>query len=301
MNDINVGCVLVTYNRLELLKCSLDSLFNQTYTLSKIIVVDNASNDGTYEYLSDLHVKGLIEHIRLEKNVGGSGGFYEGIKKSISNNIDWIWIMDDDTICRNDSLEKLVKSIKGINKIGFICSKVLWRNGDIHQMNIPVIKNIINGNPFNKFKKNLIIESCSFVSVMISKDVILKVGLPYKEFFIWADDSEYTKRITDNKYIGLYCDESVVEHHTVTNYNTNIMKDTPNNYWKYEYGIRNLLFLLKKENIVKYIIKLIYNILILVPRILISNKEKKFKLANIVIKSTVKSIIFNPKIDYIEY
>lgn len=299
MNSKKVCCVLVTYNRIQLLKKSIDSITNQTYKIEKLIVVDNASTDGTHEYLTELEKKGVIEYVRLEKNIGGSGGFYTGIQKAMLENTDWIWIMDDDTICMENSLELLIKNIKNTNDVGFICSRVLWKDGNVHYMNIPSIKPIIDDKPFNKYMGKLLVESCSFVSVMINKEAIMKVGLPYKEFFIWGDDSEYTKRITNQGYLGIYCEDSVVEHHTGTNYNTNIMKDNECNYWKYKFGIRNNLFILKQESLIKYIVRLIYNIIILIPKVIFSKKESKLKLANIIFKSTMKSIFFNPKIDFI--
>ena len=299
MNSKKVCCVLVTYNRIQLLKKSIDSITNQTYKIEKLIVVDNASTDGTHEYLTELEKKGVIEYVRLEKNIGGSGGFYTGIQKAMLENTDWIWIMDDDTICMENSLELLIKNIKNTNDVGFICSRVLWKDGNVHYMNIPSIKPIIDDKPFNKYMGKLLVESCSFVSVMINKEAIMKVGLPYKEFFIWGDDSEYTKRITNQGYLGIYCEDSVVEHHTGMNYNTNIMKDNECNYWKYKFGIRNNLFILKQESLIKYIVRLIYNIIILIPKVIFSKKESKLKLANIIFKSTMKSIFFNPKIDFI--
>ena len=72
--------------------------------------------------------------------------------------------------------------------------------------------------PFNLHddKSVLIVESCSFVSVLISREAIEDVGYPIKEFFIWYDDIEYTSRIT-RKYQGLYTKDSIVLHKTKSN------------------------------------------------------------------------------------
>lgn len=298
MSKNDITAVVVTYNRLNLLKMSLSSILNQNHNLKNLIVVDNASTDGTREYLKNLEQKEKnIVGIYLEKNIGGSGGFYEGIKKAIELECDWVWIMDDDTIVRKNSLEKLINEVSCYENIGFLCSKVLWNNDDVHYMNIPFSVPLLNGNPFNQYDDKLLVKSCSFVSVLINSEVIREIGLPYKEFFIWSDDSEYTQRITNNGYLGVYVAESIVEHHTATNYCVDLLNDEPRNYWKYFYGTRNELFLIKKENKVKYIYNLFKNIFIIVPKIYKSKKEEKFRLANIVIKASFKSIFFNPKID----
>ncbi len=297
---MDICCIIVTYNRLQLLKESINSVLMYKDKIKKIIVVNNASTDGTTEYLDNIcNSENKLVHVKLEKNIGGSGGFYEGIKKSFEYNCDWVWIMDDDTIVKKGSLENLIKPIEEVDNVGFVCSKVVWNDGNIHYMNIPQIKPIVKGIPFNRYENYLVIDSCSFVSVLINTKAIRKVGLPYKEFFIWSDDTEYTQRISNNGYIGLYSNKSLVEHRTGTNYNVDIHKDTKNNYWKYSYGIRNGLFIEKTNNKLKYGYKLMYNLFYLAPKILFGNQENSKELSKIIVKATLKSINFNPKIDNI--
>ena len=83
---MKIGVVLVTYNRLEKLKIALKSYEEQTVLPKYILVVNNNSNDGTKEYLENwAKDNSKIEKIvvNLDKNTGGSGGFYEGLKNSL--------------------------------------------------------------------------------------------------------------------------------------------------------------------------------------------------------------------------
>ena len=50
----SVNAVVVTCNRCELLKQAIDALLNQTYPLNKIVIINNASTDGTKEYLDNV-------------------------------------------------------------------------------------------------------------------------------------------------------------------------------------------------------------------------------------------------------
>ena len=87
---MKITAVVVTYNRLELLRKVVDGL--RRNNLSDIIVVNNGSTDGTQEWLeAQTHLN--VVH---QDNVGGSGGFYTGIKKAYDEGADWIWCMDDD-------------------------------------------------------------------------------------------------------------------------------------------------------------------------------------------------------------
>ena len=100
-----VAAVVVTYNRLELLKKVIDGLRNQTYKLDKIIVVNNASTDGTSQWLSS---QGDLEFINQD-NLGSSGGQYSGSVFAYQNGYDWIWQMDDDVVADKYCLENLFK------------------------------------------------------------------------------------------------------------------------------------------------------------------------------------------------
>ena len=73
--------VVVTYNRLELLKECLKQVENQTVPAKRIIVVNNASTDGTAEYLRECKEKNKqYRTITCMENLGGAGGFAKGIQ-----------------------------------------------------------------------------------------------------------------------------------------------------------------------------------------------------------------------------
>lgn len=244
----HVVCVIVTYNRLQLLKECLDAVIKQSYPIERILVVDNHSTDGTEEFLCNLRKEyAELSYIRTQSNIGGSGGFSEGIKCAVSYNPDWIWIMDDDTIPKVDALENLMKYTEDVN-LGFLCSKVIWMDGTMHKMNEP---HFINGTFHERdrcCRENISnVNSASFVSLLIPVAIPCTVGLPYKEFFIWADDAEYTQRICKNGYRGLFVADSVVIHKTPTNYVSTLETIPVYAAWKLFYGERNESFMRRKR------------------------------------------------------
>ena len=93
-----ICAVIVTFNRKELLLNCLNALKQQTHTLDHIVVIDNASSDGTTDFLLKNNWKNndYFTYISLPKNQGGAGGFYEGIKYAIAQEFDYVWLMDDD-------------------------------------------------------------------------------------------------------------------------------------------------------------------------------------------------------------
>ena len=174
-----VGIVVVTYNRLALLKEAIDSLRNQTYLNRDIVVVNNGSTDGTLEWLNSQ--KDLI--VITQQNLGGAGGFFTGMKYVAEHDYDYCWIMDDDVVCHSDALQELVSAYNKKPNIGFVCSKVIGINGC--PMNTPTVDDRPTSNGDADFT-DLIAESmikvktATFVSVLCSVKTIKEVGLPYK-------------------------------------------------------------------------------------------------------------------------
>jgi GT2 family glycosyltransferase len=195
----------------------------------------------------------------MNENTGSYGGFYVGVKRGYERGYDWWWLMDDDTIPTETALENLINKNIALdpNKIGFLCSKVLWTDQSPHFMNIPGIKPLINSIPFNIYdeKDLLLVESASFVSLLIKRNAIKTIGLPIKEFFIWGDDVEYTLRITKNGFLGFYVKDSITIHKTKTNYPSANVDN-----WRYYYIIRNWLIILKKYDKKRYIYNLVKNL-----------------------------------------
>jgi GT2 family glycosyltransferase len=187
--------------------------------------------------------------------------------------------------------------------VGFISSKCVWIDGSPHLMNIPAITPSFNGTiAFNNFDKNklLLVENSSFVSVLINVDAVKQLGLPYKEFFIWGDDQEYTRRITNAGYLGLYCSDSVVLHKTPTNYFPDFYHDNVNNLWKHKHGFRNEFFIVKRSRgFFFYIFWLMGKLGYTSYKLLRIRKDSQLKFIAVLLSSGWQSVTFNPRIDKI--
>lgn len=296
LNQKSVAVVVVTYNRKVLLKEALTALSQQNYKNIKILVIDNCSTDGTKEHIDDVLKDDRFVYINTGANLGGAGGFNFGMKEAIKLGADYIWVMDDDCIVREDSLEKLVAFAKEKNDdFGYLSSVVRWKDNSICKMNH---QKLSLKNKVADFETNgQQIMLASFVSMFIRREVVEEVGLPIKDFFIWGDDWEYTGRVS-KKFPCYLVTDSVVTHKSNTNIGADISKDTSDRLDRYFYAYRNEGYFYKqmgfKGKFYWFLKKILH-----VKRIILSkspNKGKKLK----IMKKGLKALkTFNPKVEYV--
>ncbi len=229
-----VIAVVVTYNRKVLLIECLKAILAQTFPVDKIILIDNASTDGTKAELEshEMLSNQCIDYRLMESNTGGAGGFYEGMKiaRDEYGKSAWVWVMDDDTIPNPDCLEKIltanqiIKS-KPVNsgiatayKPSFYASAIYGADGEF--MNVPSISNnpSPNGYPYWYHflsDKMVNLSTATFVSLVIDMNAIKKCGLPCKDYFIWGDDTEYTMRLINYYGDAYLVGDSIAVHKRV--------------------------------------------------------------------------------------
>lgn len=237
-----VAAVIVTFNRLDKLKKVIAAVESQSLAPSHLVIVDNASTDGTGEFLAQLTSTLPLEIVSLDTNTGGAGGFSAGMRRGYDLGADFVWIMDDDGYPEAAALEKLVSGLDDAvgelgPKVPFACSVVVFTDGNICEMNNPV-PTWDWGRLLVKGQQSVMVSQCSFVSVLVPRWVLEEHGLPYKEYFIWFDDAEYTIRISRDTP-GIQVLDSVTVHDMGENRGVNWGMVDEKNAWKFGYGARN--------------------------------------------------------------
>ncbi|SMG35579.1 Glycosyltransferase, GT2 family [Paracoccus sp. J56] len=201
-----IAALVVTHNRLDRLRETLTRLLAED--LDQILVFDNASGDGTRDYLDAMDDPRLIV-IHHPENLGGAGGFSRGLRLLVKGyDPDWVVLMDDDgrpapgQIARFRSLD-----LSGWDALG---AAVLTPSGQVCEMNRPY------RNPFwhlPEFLRTLTrgrkgfhlgndnyradaapvgIDMTSFVGLFLSRASISRAGYPDERLFIYGDDQLYT-------------------------------------------------------------------------------------------------------------
>ncbi len=216
-----VVAVVVTWNRRDLLVESLAALHTQTLPLHRVVVVDNASTDGTCDVLAALEREhDDLETVRLDRNTGGAGGFAAGIERGLGLDPDLLWLLDDDTVPTATAAERLVAAWstygrRSGERPAVLASRVVWTDGRDHPMNTPRPRpGVARAQRSAAAAVGAVpVRSASFVSVMCDAGVVRERGLPVADYFLWNDDFEYSTRLLRGR-VGLYVADSLVVHKT---------------------------------------------------------------------------------------
>jgi len=218
VSEVSVVAVVVTWNRRELLQECLAALAAQSHRLAQVVVVDNASTDGTGEVLQREHAG--LDLVSLSDNIGGAGGFAAGIERALTHEPELVWLLDDDTVPTETAAEKLVAawaSYPGEQRPRLLASRVVWTDGRDHPMNTPRTKPGASRDELAAAASIgcVPVRSASFVSIMCDASVVRERGLPVADYFLWNDDFEYSTRLVRGG-VGLSVPDSLVVHKTKT-------------------------------------------------------------------------------------
>lgn len=297
ISSITVAAVVVTYNRRELLAECLAALLAQSVDVPVgVIVIDNASTDGTYDSIKQLIDDGRIRYVNTGSNLGGAGGFQRGVIEAVHGGYSHVWLMDDDCIPERDSLSNLLSSAQHIDqRYGFLCSKVLWRDRSISVMNVPrcdLVKNV------SDFSSPLVkVDMASFVSILIPLSVVSELGLPIKEFFLWTDDWEYTRRIS-KKYDCYLVNDSVVVHKSKQNIGANVVNESVDRLDRFERLYRNDVYLYRREGLKGFFYEFV-RIVVHTLRVLVFSKDHRMKRLKSIYVGTFRGLKFHPEIEFV--
>lgn len=236
---MNNGIVIVTYNRLALLKECLDCVFSQTLPFSKVIVVDNHSTDGTGAYLRGLDRPELIILFQ-EENLGGAGGFARGFAEALGHGLDWVAAIDDDAMLENHYMERLMDYARDHREAAVLSGTVMAHGkiSVIHRRRVASRLLFLERNVGEQeyWGDAFCCDCATFCGMTVRGDALKKAGLPNAEYFLWYDDTEYSLRFAE--YGGVVnVNRAVLEHKVKEDVAAGGLLERTT--WRHYYGYRN--------------------------------------------------------------
>ena len=195
--DRRIAAVVVTFNRLGLLQ-RLVATLAETAWLDEILVVDNASSDGTGEWLRTAEAEVERLHARhLADNTGGAGGFHEGLRWAVERGADLAWLMDDDGLPEAGCLKALLAHEGDLDFWGPVVVDETDPERLVFPIRVPGGTRVLHAmDDVRRAARDGLIRDIviPFNGVLVTRALVERIGLPRAEFFIWGDDHEYRLR-----------------------------------------------------------------------------------------------------------
>jgi len=193
---LSVASVTVAHNSLRILPRQIEALMRQTRSLHEIVVVDNASTDGTGSMLAERYPK--VKVLRMSSNLGMAGAWAAGLNyAALERGYDWVWTFDDDSVPDEGALEMMLcgnQSCGAPDDIGMLAPMaihtetginyppLLWKDGYLRPTTELMRKPVW-------FADLVQTSGC-----MVRRELVAEVGLPRADFFMDFFDFEYCLR-----------------------------------------------------------------------------------------------------------
>lgn len=215
-----VAVVICNWNkRNDLLNCIASVLRNDS-RLFDVIVVDNASTDGSADAVKEAFRDEVLV-IRNEENTGGSGGFNQGMKVVLGQEYEYVCLLDNDVLLNEDAIFSLYSLLESDEKIAAAGAKIKIMNGegrlqefgatiDWERFNLsPLYKGEIDRPDLPHTIDSDYVPACA---VLVRTGVIRQIGLMDESNFIYWDDVEWFYRMKRLGYRVVAYSQAIVQH-----------------------------------------------------------------------------------------
>jgi len=211
-----VGVILINWNGGYITKDCIDSLKAGSVIPAYIVVVDNDSKDGSLQLLNDSYGDS-IHLIKNCENKGFAEANNQGIKYLIQVGVEYIWLLNNDTVVDTDCLKELMNVVDSCvdEKLGAVSSKIYYESqrdqvwffgADRNKFSFAITHRTIDIN------QNLITPFISDCCIFAKTSVFQEFGGLQKQFIAYSEDDEWCLRLERNGYHFICAYKSVLYH-----------------------------------------------------------------------------------------
>ncbi|WP_295722494.1 glycosyltransferase family 2 protein [uncultured Methanobrevibacter sp.] len=215
---MKVSIVTPNYNGFEFLDVYFKSLKAHMNLIEEIVIVDNASSDGSVEYISQIMDNYPIKIHLIQNN--SNKGFAEGVNQGIrSSKSEFVFLLNNDVELEKTAIENLIKCINQNDLIFSVSSKMVQYNnrnliddaGDSYTL-VTYTKKIGNNQDINKYNTSYEIFSSCAGAALYRKSLIEEIGYFDSEFFAYMEDVDIGYRAQIYGYKNYYCPDAIIYH-----------------------------------------------------------------------------------------
>lgn len=211
---MKVTVVIPNYNGQRFVKDCFDALEKQNYKDFETLVIDNASEDGSYEYIKENYKD--VKLVRLKKNYGFSAAVNKGIDLSESP---YVILLNNDTEVASDFVGELVKAVEMSDDIFSVSSKMINFNdrtimddaGDLYSVFGWGFQQGVGQNTENYTKAMDVFSACAGAAIY-RKEVFDEIGKFDLNHFAYLEDMDVGYRARIHGYRNTFCPSAIVYH-----------------------------------------------------------------------------------------
>lgn len=212
-----VGIIISNYNGWQDTLACLESLRAQTFRDFEVVLLDDASTDDSVERLRDA-VDSRVVFLPQAQNAGFAAVNNLGIRRALDDGADWVLLLNNDTVCAPDMLEKLLEQTP---PDAVSCPKMLFMDppdeiwfagGTLDRATGKVVHlggHAKDGPAFSEKKQ---VGFITFCCVLLPRPVIERVGYLDEDLFMYCEDVDYCIRLTDAGVAMWYLPDAVLHH-----------------------------------------------------------------------------------------
>ncbi len=220
-----ISIVIVSWNTRDLLKRCLESLYATLPPLTfEVIVVDNASNDGSPDMVARQFPDAIL--IQSGANLGFSGGNNLGLRAARGR---YVMLLNSDAELTEGSAARMIEFMESHPDVGMVGPKLISPDGtlQINGQKLPtVVREILGvlrvprfvpavgrlGWGRDDFDVNADVDSLAGACMLVRRDVIDAVGLLDERFFMYFEDVDWCRRIRSAGWRICYLGEVSIIH-----------------------------------------------------------------------------------------
>jgi GT2 family glycosyltransferase len=245
VEEQRVLIIIVTFNKKEYVANLLKSIREMNYNNYGVVVVDNASNDRTAEYIKETFPQ--VDVIANAVNTGGSGGFNTGLAYAFGQEgYQYYWLLDNDVVVSQDSLKTLVNVLESNKDCAVAGSQMCQLDNpgvtneigafvDFHRGGLILNRHLTRR--VNNKEGIFYVDYVAAASMLVRAEVAKRAGL-WEDFFLHFDDVDWCLRIKKMGYKVVGVADSVIWHLSAA--------EKPIT-WQQYYDVRNMLYLLERH------------------------------------------------------
>jgi GT2 family glycosyltransferase len=214
----SVIAIVVSWNgKRDTLEC-LESLRQSDYPCLQVVLVDNASTDGTPDAVKESYPETIV--IKNSENLLFSKGVNIGLSCGLQMGGDYFFLINSDATVHQDCISNLVDSLErdkraGLSgpKIFYAGTKTIWSAGGKVRLWAGTTSHIgIRQADSDKYSRKGFVDYLTACALMIRREVIEKIGMLDDRYFIYGEDADFSLRAREEGYTLVFVPEALAWH-----------------------------------------------------------------------------------------